>query len=264
MAKATRSTRRGATVDVVEMMPRPKQWVGFVILGTLVRWRAEITTLVLGLVLFFWLDSFGNPWLTGGVLIGIPLLVFAIPHTRRMVVSRVWCVVDRHRIRSSLRQTKIRTVTRDGDYPLLFWARPTKTGERIWVWLPAGSAARDVEDALDYIAPACMARDARLHTVRKLSTVCAIDVIRRDPLAASAVGSPLSRFTKHRAPAEPDAATVTPIKPTPPAPTAASETPADERRTGASAADSKTSETARKPVAAAVVVNGEDLSDYVD
>ncbi|QGK72058.1 hypothetical protein GIY23_04960 [Allosaccharopolyspora coralli] len=245
------------------MMPRPKQWVGFVILGTLVRWRAEITTLVIGLVLYVWLDSVGNPWITSGVFIGLPLLVFAVPYTRRMVVSRVWCVVDRHRIRSSLRQTKIRTVTRDGDYPLLFWARPTKTGERVWVWLPAGSAARDVEDALDYIAPACMARDARLHTIRKLSTVCAIDVIRRDPLAASAVGSPLSRFTKHHAPADPGAATVTPIKPTPPAPTTSSETTTDNGSRAASAADSQSSETARKPVAA-VVVNGEDLSDYVD
>lgn len=269
MGKATRRTGRGATVDML-VVPQPRRWAGFQILGMLLRWRAELTALAVVLVLFFWLDSFGNPVVTACVLVGVPVLALAVPFTRRLIVSRVWCVVDRHRIRSCLKQTKIRTMTRDGDYPFMLWARPTKTGERVWLWLPAGSAARDIEDALDYVAPACMARDARLHTLRKLTTLCAVDVIRRDPLSTKkVVDSPLSKFTTGR-PTDADLSNVTPIKPTPATSTvdttadgAATTTTTNTKTTNAKTTNAKTTAEPAKQNAG-VVVNGEDLSDYVD
>jgi hypothetical protein len=111
-------------------------------------------------------------------------------------MARVWCVVDRHRLRLCLRQTKVRTMNMDGSLPLLLWAHPTKIGERVWVWVRAGSSADDIADAVEYIAPACYARDARIQKVRKLTTIVGIDIIRRDPLSRpTPVASPLARLT---------------------------------------------------------------------
>ncbi|RCW44682.1 hypothetical protein DFQ14_104272 [Halopolyspora algeriensis] len=259
MAKSSRTRRRSATPDFVEILPQPKQWIGFSILGLLVRWRAELTGAAVLLAVFVWLDGFGSAVLTVAVLVGVPAVLLAVPHTRRFLVARVWCVADRHRLRACLKRTKVRTMNRDGTYPFMLWARPTTTGERIWLWLPAGTAATDIENSLEYVAPACFARSARLHRPKKVTTFVAVDIIRRDPLEAKKpVSSPLAGFMGTRS-APSDSESVTPIK----AASSASESQASEPSDSASTSTKTT--TAAKPAAAgAVVVNGEDLSDYVD
>ncbi|WP_236793880.1 hypothetical protein [Amycolatopsis sp. GM8] len=195
MAKSIRRSRGARRLDVMEIWQDPKRSWFVLIVGVLVRWRAEIFMVSVVVTGRIWLGhEVGGviAWLIFG---GVALVIVLVPHTRWFVYARFWCLVDRHRLRTCLRQARARTMNLDGALPFMLWARPTKTGERIWLWSRAGSSSGDIEEALEYIAPACFARDARLHKVRKLSTLFAVDVIRRDPLDKSTpIDSPLSQL----------------------------------------------------------------------
>jgi len=241
VAKSIRRARGARRVDVMEFWHAPKQHWFVVGLGVLLRWRAEILLTAVFLVGMAWLYhqvGEGYAWLT---FAGLVVVLVLVPQTRWFVFSRFWCLVDRHRLRTCLRQARARTMNLDGALPFMLWARPTKTGERVWLWSRAGSSAGDLESVLEYIAPACYARDARVHRVRKLSTLFAVEVIRRDPLDRSTpIDSPLAKVASlvrktHSEGTEPiTAATVTPL-------------PVQDKP---------------GPKPAAVV--GDDLSDYID
>ncbi|TVT02334.1 hypothetical protein FNH07_27550 [Amycolatopsis bartoniae] len=225
----------------MEVWHTPKHsWVVLVV-GVLVRWRAEILIVSLVVTARIWLGHEVGPVVAWLIFGGVTVVIVVIPPSRRFVYGRFWCIVDRHRLRTCLRQARARTMNLDGALPFMLWARPTKTGERVWLWTRAGSSSGDIEEALEYIAPACFARDARLHKVRKLSTLFAVDVIRRDPLDKSTpLDSPLGKLgsllgARVQENAEPiTGATVTPL-------------PVKEKKT-------------ERPA----VVNGDDLSDYID
>jgi hypothetical protein len=268
MAKSTRRAR-GARVDVMEMWQAPKQTKALAILGVVIRWRVELLLLACTVTAVVWLNTHTDTvtmWLALGALV---VVVFAVPVSRRFVTTRFWCVLDRHRLRTCLRNAKIRTMNLDGALPFLLWSRPTKTGERVWVWVRAGSSADELEHVLGYIAPACYAREARLHRVRSMSTLVAVEIVRRDPLGKpQAIDSPLARLSARMqgqavtsVGTEPiTAATVTPLPTSRPVPEATSP---------ASLAKSSRKPTSKASAAAesahpAVVVNGEDLSDYID
>ncbi|TVT19794.1 hypothetical protein FNH06_23140 [Amycolatopsis acidiphila] len=228
----------------MEVWHTPKQsWV-VLIVGVLVRWRAEILIVSLVVAGRIWLGHEVGPMVAWLIFGGVAFVIVVIPPSRRFAYGRFWCLVDRHRLRTCLRQARARTMNLDGALPFMLWARPTKTGERVWLWSRAGSSSGDIEEALEYIAPACFARDARLHKVRKLSTLFAVDVIRRDPLDKSTpLGSPLGKLGSLlggrgiRESAEPiTGATITPLPVKP-----------REKKTDRPA-----------------VVNGDDLSDYID
>lgn len=243
--------------------------------GLLVRSRAELVGIG-GLVTVFVLLTSALPLIWANILaLSLLTAAFIAPWSRRYLVARMWCVLDRHRLRLCLRQTKIRTMNMDGSLPLMLWARPTKTGERIWMWIRAGSAAIDLDSALTYIAPACYAREARLVQLRKITTLVAIDVIRRDPLSKP---EPILSVLKKYIPALDKnasiegteaikAATVTDITSI----TVVPPVPATERKpknNGTTKATSNRNNGAvpavvPAPVTSTVVVGGEDLSDYI-
>ena len=234
------------------------------LIGLLVRTRAVLFVLGVLVAANWWFtDLFGE--LAGNLLLlalVVGMLVF--PPTGRFLLSRFWCVLDRHRIRACLKVCKVRTMNLDGALPFMLWASPTKTGERVWVWVRAGASGDDIEDALSYIAPACFARDARIHHVRKLSTIVAVEVIRRDPLSTGdAIPSPLSKLSdlvtgavKGEGTEAIRSATVIDITTAEPV-SAASEPRRNGRKT-------TTSGIPAAPVVPAVVVSGEDVSDYID
>lgn len=240
MGKSIRRSRGTRRLDVMEVWLTPKRSWFVLIVGTLVRWRAEIAVVTVLMVGWFWLrHEVGEVW-TWVIYVGTTVVAAAIPHTRWFFYSRFWCLIDRHRMRTCLRQAQVRTMNLDGALPFMLWARPTKTGERVWLWARAGSSSGDLEDALEYIAPACFAREARLHTVRKLSTLFAVDVVRRDPLDKSTpIDSPLSKLGsllggRGVENAEPiQGATVTPLP-------------------------------VKRSAERQAAVGGEDLSDYID
>lgn len=269
MAKSTRRARRGVRGDVMEMWQAPKQSLPAQIVGIVMRWRVElllVAVLVIGMV---WLSSQLGTWGAWFTLAGVVLLGALVPWTRRFVVSRFWCVLDRHRIRTCLRNAKYRTMTLDGSYPFMVWARPSRTGERIWMWTRAGSSAEDLENVLEKLAPACFAREARLHTRRSLSTLVVVEIIRRDPLdKTAAVTSPLAKVTAllpgTKQPGEGTepitGATVTPL-PVTDKPATDGQASADKPAKTTSKA--KTTSNAAATTTPTAVVGGEDLSDYI-
>jgi hypothetical protein len=240
----------------------------WLITGLVIRARALLVVAAVLVVGNWWFrDLFGDT--AGNILVCVLLVgLFVCPPTRRFLLLRLWCVIDRWRMRSCLKSCKVRTMNLDGALPFLLWARPTKTGERIWLWLRSGGSAEDIEAALSFLAPACFARDARIHRVRRLSTLIAVDIIRRDPLSTStAIPSPLSQLsalvqgvvngegTEAIQPASViEITTADPV------------IVPEARRSGRKATTSTTSTAPASvvPEGPSVVVSGEDLSDYLD
>ena len=123
-------------------------------------------------------------------------MVLAVPHSRRFITRRFWCVLARHRLQRLCYEARLHT--RSGRLPLILWTRPTKVGERTWVLCRAGICAEDFEAHIGELRAACYARDARVTRNRRWSHLITIDIIRRDTLAASElIASPLARLTAH-------------------------------------------------------------------
>ena len=157
------------------------------------RWRTELLVLT-GLAVAFWrLDTWTNSAWAGVILGGLAAVTFAVPHSRRFITRRAWCVLARHRLQRLCYEARLHT--RSGRLPLILWTRPTRVGERTWVLCRAGICAEDFEAHLGELRAACYARDARVTRNRRWSQLVTIDIIRRDTLAAShIITSPLERL----------------------------------------------------------------------
>ena len=117
-----------------------------------------------------------------------------MPHSRRFITRRAWCVLARHRLQRLCYEARLHT--RSGRLPLILWTRPTKVGERTWVLCRAGICAEDFDAHIGELRAACYARDARVTRNRRWSHLVTIDIIRRDTLAArEIIASPLERLT---------------------------------------------------------------------
>jgi hypothetical protein len=170
--------------------------------GVTWRWRTELATLTAATIATAALaHAVTLTW--AGVIIGAAVsMLLVIPHSRRFVARRCWCVLARHRIQKLCFEARLHT--RAGRLPLVLWTRPTKVGERAWVLCRAGICAEDFEDHIDQLRAACFAREARVTRNRRWSHLVTIDIIRRDTLAATHhVPSPLHA---HRTRALPTAA----------------------------------------------------------
>lgn len=191
MAKSSRRrgvrTRQSARTGSLEVFIRPQQSLPGRIVGWLVRMRAELTVLVLGILVYSWLTDVFPPLAVQITLGAIVITIFVVPASRRFVTRRFWCVITRHRVRACFSQT--RTMTHEGKMPSLLWARPTPVGERVRVWLPAGLSVKDLENVSENLAAACFARFCRIERDRKRATACFILIIRRDPLGT---GKPIT------------------------------------------------------------------------
>jgi hypothetical protein len=160
------------------------------------RWRTELL-LTSGLAVAFWrLDTRTTALWAGVILGGLAAVAFAVPHSRRFITRRFWCVLARHRLQRLCYEARLHT--RNGRLPLILWTRPTKVGERTWVLCRAGICAEDFEAHIGELRAACYARDARITRNTRWSHLIAIDIIRRDTLAAGElIASPLERLTAH-------------------------------------------------------------------
>ena len=162
--------------------------------GTAWRWRTEL--LVLGglLAALAWLSGQITIRWAGVVLAAALAIIFAIPHSRRFVVRRFWCVLARHRFHRLCWEARLHT--RAGRLPVVLWTRPTRVGERLTVWCRAGACADDFAQHSGELAAGCYAREARVTPNTRWAQIVTIDIIRRDTLAAKhQVGTPLTRLT---------------------------------------------------------------------
>jgi hypothetical protein len=152
-------------------------------IGSLWRWRTEFG-LTSGLAGWsYWMAHVITATWTVIVLAGTTGLLTLIPHTRRWLTGRFWCLVTRHRLQRLCWEARLHT--RSGRLPLILRIRPTEVGERALIWCRAGICAEDFEDRTDEIRSACLARDARVARDQRRSQLITIDVIRRDTLHAS-------------------------------------------------------------------------------
>jgi hypothetical protein len=162
--------------------------------GTAWRWRTELFVFSGLLAALAWLS--GQVTLTwAAVVLAAALgIAFALPWPRRFLVRRFWCVLARHRFQRLCWEARLHT--RAGRLPVVIWTRPTKVGERLFVWCRAGIAAEDFEAHTGELRAACYARDARVTRNTRWSQLVTIDIIRRDTLAAKhLVSSPLARLS---------------------------------------------------------------------
>jgi hypothetical protein len=119
-------------------------------------------------------------------IIGIPA---AIRPVRAGLNAATWCLVTRHRIRTCFSEFII--TNRTGTLPLILWVRPSRVGERLWVWLRPGLALEDIQARLDKIAAACWATAVTAEVASgSNSAYIRMDIKRRDALTER-VRSPL-------------------------------------------------------------------------
>ncbi|MFC4050048.1 hypothetical protein ACFOY4_10165 [Actinomadura syzygii] len=115
------------------------------------------------------------------VLAGVPAV---IPALRSRVKAIAWCVITRHRLRVCFNEFII--TNRSGTLPLILWARPTRTGERVWAWLRPGLSLADLQSRLDKIAVTCWAASVTVEAASDSNAaVVRIDVKRRAVLTGT-------------------------------------------------------------------------------
>lgn len=180
-----RSSRRTGTV---EFFTRPESNPVLRVLGFIVRMRAELTLIAVIITAIVMLRPHVGPDATIWIIGGTTAVILIIPTSRRYTHRRMWSITTRHRIRAAFSQT--RTMTHNGRMPFLLWSRPSPVGERVRVWLPAGMSVKDIQNVTAELATACWARDVRVHPNRAQAALVIIEIVRRDPLAASAVINP--------------------------------------------------------------------------
>jgi hypothetical protein len=158
--------------------------------GVLWRWRTELT-LTTALTVGIWRLAHAITLIPAlAALGGLALALAVIPHSRRFITRRAWCVLARHRLQKLCWEARLHT--RSGRLPLIMSIRPTKVGERAQVLCRAGICAEDFEASTDQIRAACCARDARITRHARWSQLVTIDIVRHDPLTAGrTIASPL-------------------------------------------------------------------------
>lgn len=186
----TRGGDRLMRSEPFELFKRPQRSLPARAAGLIVRMRAELLVLVIGVTTWVLLTDRMPVW-TAALAIVVPGIGLACwAPSRRFVVRRCWAVATRHRLRAVFVECRIMNFS--GNLPLLLWSRPIPVGERVWVLLRAGIGLRDIELRLSHIAVGCFGTDARVVPVRLTAALVAVDVVRRDPLRGPAVKSPVS------------------------------------------------------------------------
>lgn len=181
---------RLARSEPFEMFKRPQRSLPARIAALILRMRAELLVLVVGVSLWLWLVHRMPAW-TAALVVTVPSLGVACwGPGRRYVVRRVWAVLTRHRLRQVFVECRIMNFS--GNLPLNLWSRPTPVGERVWVFLRAGIDLREIELRLTHIAAGCFGTDARVAPHPKMAALVIVDVVRRDPLTGPAVSSPVA------------------------------------------------------------------------
>jgi hypothetical protein len=149
------------------------------------RWRIELAILTTTLAAFWRLAILITATWSAVTLAGLVLLVLAVPHSRRFITRRTWCVISRHRLQRVFYETRMHT--RAGRLPLILWIRPTRVGERAWIVCRAGVCADDFDAYKAEIGSACYGREARVIRHTKHSNLVTLDIVRHDPLTADVI-----------------------------------------------------------------------------
>jgi hypothetical protein len=137
-------------------------------------------------------EQIGPLW-TNIVIIAMAVGLVCWRRSRRWLIGVLGCMLTRARLRAAF--AELRLSRRSGRLPVTLALVPTAVGERVWLCCPIGVCAEDIADEADRLRAACFAREIRITRDRRFSALVVVEVIRRDPLAATApIPSPLGRF----------------------------------------------------------------------
>jgi hypothetical protein len=146
-------------------------------------WAGEL--IVLALVVTVW--ALFNAWAGPLVALGATLLLIGVPWLIRPVcrtlVRWAWCMIVRHRIRVACDAFIEGKGVRGSVMPLILWARPTDSGERVWLWLRGDLTLDDLRDRLTELASVCWAHEASAESAGSKAAFVVVDIRRRDVLA---------------------------------------------------------------------------------
>ncbi|MEQ4209758.1 hypothetical protein [Actinopolymorpha sp. B9G3] len=181
MPRRSRSSNRVRLVEDVK--PRFHQRVGVQVVVAVWRWLPEIITTTAVVTAFVYLIRMDLPaWAAGCVLVAPVAVLLCIPGVNRVLIA-LWCLnVTRHRLRAFMAENGLRN--RSGRLPWLIFIRPTRVGERAWMWLVAGVTCKDVEERTESLASTCYGREGRVTAHRRFAHLIRLDITRRDPLDA--------------------------------------------------------------------------------
>jgi hypothetical protein len=119
----------------------------------------------------------------------VPVLVVA--PVRRRVLARITCTLMRHRLYALFHADRLHN--RRGQVPLILSVRPTPTGSKAVLWCRPGICVDDLTARMEEIAAACWARTSRITRSIRFAHLVTIEIVRRDPLAATQlIPSPLA------------------------------------------------------------------------
>lgn len=130
--------------DLRRLLPPPRRHPGLLVVC--LRWRVEL--LIAG-CLAAGFQTLGGV-VTGVLLVGLGLLVVAVPVVRRWVIAFGRTLVVTHRVRSGL----VRAGVGDGRLPWLVAARARGDAVLVSVWLRAGTMQQDLHRAAPVVAAA--------------------------------------------------------------------------------------------------------------
>jgi hypothetical protein len=154
-------------------------------LGIAWRWRTELVLVIATVAGYVRLAASITALWAAITLAGLITAALLVPHSRRFLKRRTWCLITRHRLQRVCYETRMHT--RAGRLPLIVWIRPTRVGERAFVACRAGVCIEDFEAYTAEIASACYAREARVIRNRKWSQLVTVDVVRHDPLTPEVI-----------------------------------------------------------------------------
>lgn len=196
-------------VDSFEIISAPPSNPAVRVLALLLRLRVELVVVAVLLSVWVWLgpdhvrDAAGrwvavpeSGWDTTtrtAVFVASALVLVGLPWTRRYLFRRAQAVLTRHRVRQTLLECRVLN-SRSRACPLTVWARPTTVGEAVWVVLRAGISPTAVAEQVEELASACFAREARVISWLRFTTVVRVEIIRRDPLVPNLIRSDLFRY----------------------------------------------------------------------
>jgi hypothetical protein len=149
------------------------------------RWRTELALLTATVAGYVRLAAAITALWAGITLAALITAALLIPHSRRFLKRRGWCLIVRHRLQRVCYETRMHT--RAGRLPLIVWIRPTRVGERAIVLCRAGICADDFDAYKAEIGSACYAREARVIRNKKWSQLVTVDVVRHDPLTPQVI-----------------------------------------------------------------------------
>lgn len=152
-------------------------------LGGLWPWRRELTAASVLCGAWYGLSRALPTWPALGVLVVIVTGLLAITKVRRSVAGWFRCARTRRLLMTGLAEARVAIPS--GRMPLIQQIRTTPVGERVHLRLRAGQSAEALEARVPELRAAVRARDVRITRDPQTAHRVIVDVIRRDPLAAS-------------------------------------------------------------------------------